>query len=265
MRRTRSATLAADPGTRYAYTNTNYHLAGRLVEVVSGQPFAAYLHDHVFAPLGMTASVGIDQAPRDLPPQVRAGYVYAYGATVPVAEPKRFVAGSDGVISTARDLARWLITQSRGGVAADGTRLVSAASAAAMHTPGGPGSTYGMGWDRDEHGWVRHNGVWFTYTASQLLLPSGWGIAVLGNSGLGLANEGTDQLADALAQLVAGGRDITFGQLCHAALPLVLWAAVAAAMNLATLATRVVAVLRLRRPADAATVTGAQPTPTAAG
>ena len=48
--------------------------------------------------------------------------------------------------------------------------------------------------------------MWFTYTASQLLLPSGYGIAVIGNSGIGLGNEGTDQLADGLATLLAGGK-----------------------------------------------------------
>ncbi|MFR9776148.1 serine hydrolase domain-containing protein [Micromonospora sp. MS34] len=205
QQRARVATLATDPGTGYAYTNTNYHLAARLVEVVSGRPFADYLRDRVFGPAGMRSTVTIDQTPRDLPRQVAKGHLFAYGMTVPVAEPKRFVAGSDGVVSTARDLAQWLILQNRDGVAAGGARLVSASSIAAMHTPPNPHRSYGMGWERDDNGWARHNGVWFTYTASQLLLPSGHGIAVLGNSGVGLGNEGTDQLADALAELVTGG------------------------------------------------------------
>ena len=38
--RARAATLAAEPGTKHVYTNTNYHLAARLVEVVAGEPFA---------------------------------------------------------------------------------------------------------------------------------------------------------------------------------------------------------------------------------
>lgn len=205
QQRARAATLATDPGTKYAYTNTNYHLAARLVEAGSGQPFADYLRDRVFKPLGMRSTVSIDQTPRDLPEQVREGYMYAYGATIPAAEPKRFVAGSDGVITTARDMAQWLIMQNSSGTAANGTRVVSASSITAMRTPSDSRWTYGMGWARDDNGWVRHNGVWFTYTASQLVLPSGYGIAVLGNSGIGLGNEGTDQLADALAELVTDG------------------------------------------------------------
>lgn len=204
--RARAATLASEPGTRHAYTNTNYHLAARLVEVVAGEPFAGYLRRHVFEPLGMADSTTIDLTPRDLPDTVRQGHIYAYGASIAAAEPKRFVNGSDGVLTTARDLARWLVVQNNAGAAADGNRLVSAQSMTAMHTSSDRRWTYGMGWDTDSDGRVHHNGIWFTYTASALLLPSGYGIAVLGNSGFSLANGGTDQLADELATLVQDGR-----------------------------------------------------------
>jgi CubicO group peptidase (beta-lactamase class C family) len=301
--RARSATLATAPGTAHAYTNTNYHLAARLVEVVAGEPWAEHLRRRVFEPLGMRATTTIDRTPRDLPPGVARGHVYAYGASVPAAEPDRFVAGSDGVITTARDLAQWLILQN------DRT-----GSVAATHASPDPRWTYGLGWDTESDGRVRHNGVWFTCTASALLLPSGHGIAVLGNSGIGLANEGTDQLADALAALVtggrapsgaparwiadlvlagltlvsvvlgvrnlrrartwakrgpswrlalrliplvllialpdllgrvlAGGRDITFGQLAYYSPALVVWASCAALLNLGVLTARVAALLR---------------------
>jgi CubicO group peptidase (beta-lactamase class C family) len=322
--RARAATLASEPGTRHTYTNTNYHLAARLVEVVSGEPFAGYLRRHVFEPLGMPDSTTIDLTPRDLPHNVRQGHVYAYGASIAAAEPKRFVNGSDGVLTTASDLARWLVVQDNAGAVADGTRLVSAQSMTAMHTSSDRRWTYGMGWDTDSDGRVHHNGIWFTYTASALLLPSGYGIAVLGNSGLSLANEGTDQLADELATLVqdgrsvapppptrlivdlvlagltvmsvllgvrrlrrtpawaaragerplwqpilrllprlapvavllalpyllgtivGGGRDITFRQVAYTAPALVVWSAVAAAMNAGSLVARVVALMRRR-------------------
>ncbi|MBF9130652.1 beta-lactamase family protein [Plantactinospora sp. S1510] len=207
--RARSATLAVEPGTRHFYTNTNYHLAARLVEVVAGEPFTDYLRRHVFEPIGMGATTTINQTPRDLPRDVRKGHVYAYGASIPAVEPKRFVNGSDGVISTASDMAKWLIVQSNAGLAANGTRLVSATSIASMHTSSDPRWTYGMGWDTDRKGRVNHSGIWFTYTADTLLLPDGYGIAVIGNSGIGLANEGISPLADELATLVTGGEPST--------------------------------------------------------
>lgn len=316
--RTRAATLAADPGTRKAYTNTNYHIAARLVEAVSGEPFAEHMRRHVFEPLGMRSTVTIDRPPRDLPPEVRRGHVYAYGAAIPAAEPDRFVNGSDGVITTAADMARWLIAQRNG--TANGMRPV--ADVTAMHTPTDPQGTYGMGWEIDSEGRVGHTGVWFTYTADQLLLPGGVGIAVIGNSGIGLANESLRPLTAMLAGLmtdgavpaagppvrliadlilgvlalssllrgvrnlrrarawarrraslpgtvarllprliplallpalpgllggfVGGGRDITFVQLCYYAPPLMVWAAVAAAMNTGVLVTRAVALTRFR-------------------
>lgn len=326
--RARSATLATEPGTAYAYTNTNYHLAARLVEVVADEPFADYLRRHVFEPLGMGTTTAITLTPHDLPPDVRKGHVYAYGASIAATEPKRFVAGSDGVITTARDMAQWLVLQNNAGRAADGTRLISAESVTAMHTSSDERWRYAMGWSTDSDGWVDHNGIWFTYSASQLLLPSGHGIAVIGNSGLGLANESTGPLADALAALVTGdeipspapirlvtdlvlaglaalsialglrnllrtsrwatrvtgrpawrlglrlvprlvplallvslpdllgllvggGRDITFSQLCYASPALVAWATVAASLNVSVLAVRVVALVRLHRPAGA--------------
>jgi CubicO group peptidase (beta-lactamase class C family) len=203
--RARGATLAAEPGTKHYYTNTNYHLAARLVEVVAAEPFADYLRRHVFEPAGMRATTTIDLTPRDLPHYVEKGHIYAYGASIPATEPERFVAGSDGVITTAEDMAQWLIAQTDGGETASGTRLVSPQNVAAMHTSSDPRWTYGMGWDTDSDGRTRHSGIWFTYTAGQLLLPSGYGIAVLSNSGIGLGNEGTGPLEDGLAALIAGG------------------------------------------------------------
>jgi len=44
--------LDFDPGERYAYSNYGYCLLGRLIEVVSGQGYEAYVRQNVLAPLG---------------------------------------------------------------------------------------------------------------------------------------------------------------------------------------------------------------------
>lgn len=92
--RLRTAKLASDPGTAFSYHNTNYQVAARLVEVVSGQPFAAYLHAHVFTPLGMRHSTTID-TDRDLPGSAR-GHLYILGQAVALPEPTGFGNGSGG-------------------------------------------------------------------------------------------------------------------------------------------------------------------------
>jgi N-acyl-D-amino-acid deacylase len=42
------------PGERYAYSNFGYSVLGRIIEQVSGQPYDAYVKEHVLKPLGIT-------------------------------------------------------------------------------------------------------------------------------------------------------------------------------------------------------------------
>lgn len=183
--RLRVATLVADPGTEFNYHNPNYQVAARLVEVVSGEPFAAYLHQHVFAPLGMPASRTLDRAEQTIP-DIANGYVLTYGQAVAVPILPHFFNGAGGVVSTANDLARWLILQNNAGTTADGRQIISAQSIAAMHTPSERGD-YALGWDTDilADGTTRieHGGTPFTFSAHQALFPAtGYSFAVLFNS-----------------------------------------------------------------------------------
>lgn len=191
--RLRDAGLADEPGAKFHYHNPNYEVAARIVEVVAGQPFAGYLRTRLFAPLGMSSSSTVDSPPADLSP----GYVRAFGFAVPVTEPDWFTGGSHGVLSTATDLARWLIAQR------DGGGVLSPASVALAHTPA-PGRDYAFGWGAYRPGQLSHNGEWFSHTAAQILLPGGYGVTVLATTGLALDND-ADSLAQGLATLVQGG------------------------------------------------------------
>jgi len=44
------------PGSRHEYSNYGYILLGRVIEVVSGQSYDAYVRDHIFVPAGMTST-----------------------------------------------------------------------------------------------------------------------------------------------------------------------------------------------------------------
>ena len=46
--------LDFNPGERYAYSNYGYCVLGRLIEKASGQPYEAYVKEHVLRPLGIT-------------------------------------------------------------------------------------------------------------------------------------------------------------------------------------------------------------------
>ncbi len=189
--RLRDADLADEPGTAFHYHNPNYEVAARLVEVVAAQPFADYLAGHVFRPLGMTGSTSVDT-----PPAGTEGYVRAFGIEAGVSEPDWFTGGSHGVLSTAEDLAKWLVAQRDGGGA------VTPVSAALAHTPA-PGRDYALGW-RSRDGRVSHTGEWFSHTAAQVLLPGGYGVAVVANIGMAPDNE-AELLAQGLASLLDGG------------------------------------------------------------
>ncbi|WP_218021250.1 serine hydrolase domain-containing protein [Nocardia crassostreae] len=172
-----SGALAAAPGTQWRYCNANYNVAARLVEVASGLGFGEYLKRHVFDPLGMTASAVDDET---ITPA--RGFNSLFGVWVARPELPGFLddSGSGGVVTTAADMGRWLISQT-----GDGTQLVTAPSLELMHTPRGD-HDYGMGWSKenvDGNDLLMHSGNLFTYNAVQAIDPStGYGFAVLANS-----------------------------------------------------------------------------------
>ncbi|MEV0316716.1 serine hydrolase domain-containing protein [Nonomuraea fuscirosea] len=195
--RLRTAKLAAAPGAVFSYHNTNFQVAARLVEVVSGEPFASYLRAHVFTPLGMNSSTTIDRE-RDLPASAR-GHLVVLGRAVALPEPPGFGNGSGGVVSTAGDMARWLIAQNGG--------VLSPASMKELRTPSRANERYALGWflGRTPHGapTVHHGGDLFTSTADQLLKPgSGYGVAVMANTGM--THSDAHALMDGLVALIEG-------------------------------------------------------------
>ncbi|MFI7446484.1 serine hydrolase domain-containing protein [Nonomuraea sp. NPDC049714] len=196
--RLKGARLATEPGTAFSYHNTNYQVAARLVEVVSGEPFAAYLRAHVFTPLGMRHSSTID-TDRDLPAAAR-GHLYVLGQAIALPEPAGFGNGSGGVLSSAGDMARWLIAQNEG--------ILSPAGVKEMRTPSEQSGTYALGWfvGETERGTpvIEHGGDLFTSTAGQLLMPgSGYGVAVMANTGMAFAD--AEALMDGIVTMIEGG------------------------------------------------------------
>lgn len=199
--RLRTARLAAAPGTAFSYHNTNYQVAARLVEVVSGRPFADHLAADVFEPLGMRRSTTVD-TDRDLPDSAR-GHLYVLGRAVALPEPTAFGNGSGGVLSTAGDMARWLIAQNTGL-----RGLLSSEAVRDMRTPSKQNEEYALGWRLDETGRgtpvLEHGGDLFTSTAHQLLMPdSGYGVAVMANTGMVFAD--AHALMDGIAAIIEGG------------------------------------------------------------
>ena len=184
----RSAHLASTPGTSWSYHNPNYQVAARLVEVLSGEPFAQYLRRHILEPAGMASSTSTvtDDEPV---PGLAEGHVTAYGHAFTAPGPGSYTVGDGGIVSSAADMARWLIVNTTGGQTADGTRLVSREGMRLLHTPSArQGGGYALGWDTDgplgAPTRVDHSGTLFTFTAEEAIWPgSEYGVVLLFNAG----------------------------------------------------------------------------------
>lgn len=114
--------LLFKPGTRYDYSNTNFMLLTKIVERVSGQPFSAFMHKRIFAPLEMndteinddsTAVIpdrAVGYAPRDRRTIAELRRVGIFAKTGPgwimLARNSPHFGGS-GVFSNLVDLAKW--------------------------------------------------------------------------------------------------------------------------------------------------------------
>ena len=201
----RDARLVSEPGTAFHYSDLNYQVLARLIEVVSGSPWGVVLEQRVFAPLGMRDTVATATAAEatHAVPGLASGHVLVFG--MPVARPELdgLLAGSGGVVSTAEDMARWLRAQAGGA-----GPVLPPASIALMQTPPPdvPGG-YGMGWQvvSPQQGprRIEHNGILSTFSADQVLLPdSGYGFALLHDANSALAD--TAGVKAGLAGLLAG-------------------------------------------------------------
>ncbi len=97
--------LNFDPGTRWQYSNTNYVLAGKILEKVSGESLLPFLKEHIFQPLGMTTASDCEvKSPNDATAYTR----YALGPPRQVGREANgwyFAAGE--LCMTPSDLARW--------------------------------------------------------------------------------------------------------------------------------------------------------------
>ncbi len=95
------------PGVTIAYSNYATALAGYIVERVSGQPFAAYVAEHIFRPLGMEYSTFEQPLPTSLAAHMSLGYTVA---SRPARPFELIPAAPAGALSTSGlDLARFML------------------------------------------------------------------------------------------------------------------------------------------------------------
>jgi len=195
--------LDFEPGTEWQYSNTNYVIAGRIVEIVGGKPLVEQLEEQIFRPLGMTGV--FDQDASRLPAGDPVGYYrHALGPLRPAPlEGKGWMFAAGELAMPARDLALWNISLMN-------RTLLSAASYDAMFAEvklkNGKGTGYGLGVDvgeRDGHRYIAHSGEVSGFVAQNVVFPADKAaVTVLTNED---ASSAAGALARALTPLALGG------------------------------------------------------------
>jgi CubicO group peptidase (beta-lactamase class C family) len=137
-----AAPLLFEPGARYSYSNSGFILLGRIIEVVTGQPYFAALDALVLAPAGVSDTFCLC---RDLSGHPDATAFERHGDSVtaaPVIDPSQmFSAG--GVRATPAGLLTWSEALMSG-------RILRPETLEQMWTPvvgtRRPGESFGLGW-----------------------------------------------------------------------------------------------------------------------
>jgi CubicO group peptidase (beta-lactamase class C family) len=129
------ARLDVPVGSKVEYSNVGYGLLGLVVEAIAQQPFAAFLREQIFGPVGMShASIAPSES---LYPQI----VHVGGTPEPGSRYERFNSAharrrthpAGSVVGTARDVAQFLqLFLDRG--MAGGRRVLAPATAQLMAT-----------------------------------------------------------------------------------------------------------------------------------
>jgi D-alanyl-D-alanine carboxypeptidase len=171
--------LDFEPGARWQYSNTNYVIAGAIVEKVSGMPFMQFLRTRIFQPLGMTSVADYDAGP--LGP-TDAG-MYLRNALGPLREApkegKGWLFGAGQLAMTAHDLALW-------DVAVIDRKVLRPESYRTQQTDvllnAGTATGYGLGVNVGTSGGRRriaHGGAVSGYTTTNVILPDDRAAAVV--------------------------------------------------------------------------------------
>jgi CubicO group peptidase (beta-lactamase class C family) len=196
------------PEVRWKYSNLGFTIAGMVVAAVSGEKWSAYVQDHIFNPLGMTAS-SVD---RDVP-----GLAVGYGARMPDGTrakmpfvDARAMAPATGITSNVEDMAKFVSLQFRRGKVG-GNQILSTGALRQMHrvrvleNNWQSGNAIGFAVTRvKEKVYVGHGGSYFGYKTQTLMeLEPKVGVIVLTNCDDSNPNDIALHLMESVGEAVA--------------------------------------------------------------
>jgi len=132
--------IESPPGEQYRYSNAGFSLLAALIERISGESYAEYLRQHLFAQAEMNTAVFRNEVPTG-DPRFARGYVGTPRGLEP-GPPNPYgwgTIGAGGVWCTVGDIFRWL-------VALEERRVVGEAEWRTLTTPPRPPAKEAFGW-----------------------------------------------------------------------------------------------------------------------
>ena len=137
------------PGSAVRYSNSGYAVLALIVERVGGMPFARFLRERIFAPLGMQSTVAYEAGISTVSRRAYGYVADANGFRPRDQSPTSAVLGDGGIYSSVAELVAW-------DQALEAHTLVSEATQRLAWTPAvlpdGTSARYGFGWFIDEDG-----------------------------------------------------------------------------------------------------------------
>jgi CubicO group peptidase (beta-lactamase class C family) len=131
----RDKPLDFEPGSQFAYSNSNFEVLGAVIEKVSGRKYGDLLRERIFDPLGMT-DTGLDSDELILPKRAQGYMPGAKGIVLARSESMTVPWAAGSIYSTTGDLLKWEH-------ALFGGKVLTADSLKLMTTPGK--GDYGLG------------------------------------------------------------------------------------------------------------------------
>ncbi|MGA4843807.1 serine hydrolase [Streptomyces sp. G45] len=203
-------------GATLSYCNAGFSVAGRVIEKLTGRTWDEALRERLTAPLGLTRTGTLpEEALRWRTATGHLGDGAADPAPAPVWGLPRSTAPAGAVSASAADVLAFARLHLTGGLAPDGTRLLSERGAALMaaHQADIPdrdwlGDSWGLGWirfDWDGHRLYGHDGNTIGQSAFLRVLPEqGLAVTLLTNGG-----NARDLYQDLFRELFADLADVT--------------------------------------------------------
>jgi len=131
----RDRPLDFEPGSKFAYSNSNFEVLGAVIEKVSGNKYADLLRERIFDPLGMK-DTGLDTDELILAKRAQGYMPGPHGLVLARSESMTVPWAAGSIYSTTGDLLKW-----EQGLF--GGKILSADSLKLMTTPGK--GDYGLG------------------------------------------------------------------------------------------------------------------------